>query len=58
VDLLRDLGRPGFDLRMAVERRSGRDRRCGDDVRHSIDHHDVFLPDVVMPWQIAEPVAG
>ena len=57
VDLWRQLGRPGFDLRTSIERRSGRDRRRAGPLG-SPEHDGASLPDVVMPWQIAEMSAG
>jgi hypothetical protein len=57
VDLLRDLGRPEWDLRSGIERRSGRDRRRSG-APQPTDVGEIVLPDVVMPWQIAEPLAG
>jgi len=56
VDLWREIGRPGFDLRTGQERRSHRDRRH---TRSEVTPQDAERPrdDIVTPWQIPELTA-
>ncbi len=57
VDLWRQLGRPGFDLRTGADRRSGRECRHDEPVAGA-GPGGPWRPEVVMPWQIIEEPAG
>jgi hypothetical protein len=62
VDLWRETGRPGFDLRTSEDRRSGEDRRTEARPRRDEgEAHpapEIVRPEIVTPWQIAEPRVG